>query len=273
MRRNVCDCQQWESLFHADHEHGVPSAWNRSLHGAGAVASSAESAAESIGDLDPNSVRVHDVGRPAAWPVNDRVIEPEPKPKIVNATDRLIDVVNDKSDMVDVDILKLEISRGRNLNETQVEAVGGSEDAPSTAAAAALLLEFYAQKGGIEARGFVEIAYRDLDMINASRIDGGGWAQPNARFANLEVDGGRLGSRRYINGVTCIGHRFLLLTRPQNNVRRFFPPEFSPWQDQDHQKVPAHDRRFEAASLPAMIGGRAAAAKGSACWRGDQAIP
>ena len=41
-------------MFHADYEHGVPSTGIGSLHGAGMLAFSVESAAESVGDLDPN---------------------------------------------------------------------------------------------------------------------------------------------------------------------------------------------------------------------------
>ena len=133
---------------------------------------SAEPASESVRDFDPDSFRVHDVCRPAAGPVDDGVVALEAKAELMNTTDCLVDVIYDKSDMIDMDALRLEIPCRRNLDETQVEAVGSAEYAPS-GAPLSLLLELNAQKSGIESGGNLEIADRDLDMINTSRIDGG----------------------------------------------------------------------------------------------------
>ena len=102
---------------------------------------SAEPAAESIGDLDHDTIRIRHVGGPAARPINGGVAKFQSKPKVMDATDGLIDVVDDESDVIDVDAFRIEWPAGTVLDDTEVESVGGADDAPPIDAVVALLLE------------------------------------------------------------------------------------------------------------------------------------
>ena len=95
-----------------------------------------------------------------------------------------------KSDVIDMDAFNLEWLRLRDLDETEVEAVGSAEDAPPSALT--LLLELKTEKSGIETGRNLEVAHGDLDMINTSRVDWGGRPQPGSRPADLEVHRGGL---------------------------------------------------------------------------------
>ena len=107
--------------------------------------------------------------------------------------------------------------------------------------------------------------------------------QPNARFANLKVDGGRLGSRRYISRIMWIDHWFLCgygrhLNPDPSVARRFCLAETSynyianrAICTQQTERVSPFSKieitgKFRTVSrpqaLPAMIAGKVSAVKG-----------
>lgn len=156
-----------------------------------AVPSSLESAAKSVGEFDQDSIRILYVGRPAAGPV-ESLAELEPKPQPLNPADGLVDVIDDKSDVVDVNVLRLEIS-GADLAQTNIEMIGCTEYAPSGGAIVTLLLELDAEKSGIEAGGSIEVPDRNVDVIHAPCVHRRGRMQSSTRFPSLDVHMGRPG--------------------------------------------------------------------------------
>jgi hypothetical protein len=61
-----------------------------------------------VRDFDQDSVRIHDVCGPAAGPVNGGVVALKAQPERMNTTDGLVHVIEDESDVVDMDAIMAE---------------------------------------------------------------------------------------------------------------------------------------------------------------------
>jgi len=70
----------------------------------------------------------------------------------MNAINSLLYVINDKSDVIDVDAFRFKFLSATHLAETKIEAVRSSDYAPPLAATIALLLDLKSKKRGIERR-------------------------------------------------------------------------------------------------------------------------
>jgi hypothetical protein len=114
---------------------------------------SVEAAAEPVGELDHDPVRIGHIGGLASRPIDRSVVEKESKPELVNAPNGLVDVVDHKPCVIDVDVVGSEGRLGR-LEKTHVEPVAIAQDAPADALALPPLLDL----ARIEIDRLVEIA-------------------------------------------------------------------------------------------------------------------
>ena len=132
------------------------------------IAPSVEPAAETFGKLDQDSVGIGDIGGPAARPLHRRVIELQLEAEIVDAAHRLVHVVDDEADMIDMDVAG-PVDPALHLEEADVESVLGAEDAPAHAVVLAALLAFDPEQAAIEIDRRIEVANREVHVVDASR--------------------------------------------------------------------------------------------------------
>lgn len=148
-----------------------------------------EPATKSVGELDQDSVGVLYVGRPAPRPV-ESLAEFKLKPKALNTADGLVDVIYNKTDMVDMNVFRLE-SSGADFTETNIKTVRSAKDAPSSSATVTLLLEIDTKQSGVEAGRDVEVSNRDVNVIHTMCIYRCESEQSGTHFPSLDVDMGR----------------------------------------------------------------------------------
>jgi membrane-associated phospholipid phosphatase len=151
-----------------------------------------EAAAKTVRKFDQYPIRVLYVGGLAARPVQESIPEFKAKPERVNASHRFVDVIDNESHMIDMNVVLPELP-GRDLEEANVEAVWRPENTPARSAVVALLLEFESEKLGIEIRRCVQIANRQVHVIDALGPDRRAFTRSNAYSAIRSV---RVGRRR-----------------------------------------------------------------------------
>ena len=143
-------------------------------HGGGRIECSVEAATKALGELDQDPVGIGNVSRAAARPLHRFVIELQLESEIMDTAHGLVHVVDDKADVIDVNVVR-PIDPAPHLEETDVELVLGAEDAPADAVVfAALLLAFDPEQTAIEIDRRIEVANREVHVVNASRHDGCG---------------------------------------------------------------------------------------------------
>jgi hypothetical protein len=105
----------------------------------------------------------------------------------MKAADCFVNVIDNNSDVIDVDAFSLESFGATLFCETEVEAVGSADNAPSGDAIVALLLELKPKKCSIEAGRHVKIADRDIHMIETFGVHRRSWAQSRTHLRGLDV--------------------------------------------------------------------------------------
>jgi hypothetical protein len=145
----------------------------------------AEPAAESVRDLDHDTIRIYDVRRPAAGIVNGAF---ERKAKGTNAINCLVYVIDDEPDVIDMDAFRLKPPVGTRLAKTEVEAVWSANYAPPPPGATALFLDLKSKKRRVESYRNIQIADAHVNVIHASCVHWCARTQSGARFAGLEID-------------------------------------------------------------------------------------
>src|SRR5262245_38801013 len=140
---------------------------NGSQRNASRTAMSAEAATEPVGEFDLNTVRIGQIGGPAAWPVDRRIVEQQSMPHRVDAATRLVDAVDYGAHMTDVEV-RTPVGAFGHLEKADVEPIAVAKNAPSVA----FLLDLDPQQSGIEVDRPGEIANGQVHMVDAARVDG-----------------------------------------------------------------------------------------------------